>query len=191
MTCDFSDGLCSWSQEKYRDQIDFILNKGKSFSGKYLKSVGILDDRNFSQSAYLYLDTYFVKYRFESAELKSPLIQVKNKTNFCLSFWYHMFGNDLVLPGELSVSVHQPYLNQNLTKIWSRAGRQNINQSDWLYTQIDLEVMSEFRIVFKAQRISAFLGDIGIDDIQFEKGYCSEPDRTPSILIIIKVFVFF
>ncbi|RNA39322.1 blastula protease 10-like [Brachionus plicatilis] len=180
LTCDFTEGLCSWSQEKFRDQIDFILNRGRSFAAEYLNSVGILDDHTFNQSGYLYVDTYFVKYRFESAELKSPLVKVKSKTNFCISFWYHMFGNDLVLPGELSVYLHQPFFSQNLTKIWSRAGRQDQNQSDWLYAQLDLEVMSEFRIVFKAQRFSGFLGDIGLDDIQFDEGFCSEPDTAPT-----------
>lgn len=188
MTCDFSGGLCSWSQEKLRDQIDFIRNEGKSFSAKHLKSVGILDDYNFTQSAYLYLDTYYVKNPFESAELKSPLIEVKSKSNFCLSFWYHMFGNEIVMPGELSVYLHQPKLDQNVTKIWSRAGRQKQNQTDWLYTEIDLEIMSEFRIVFKAQRFSAFLGDIGLDDINFEKGVCSRRDLTKSILFVKSVY---
>lgn len=181
LTCDFSDGLCSWSQEKFRDQIDFIRNKGNSFSAKFLKSVGILDDYNFTQSSYLYLDTYFVKNPFESAELKSPLIKVNSSTKFCLSFWYHMFGNEMVMPGELSVYLHEPKLDHNVTKIWSRAGRQNQNQSDWLYTEIDLEIISEFRIVFKAQRFGAFLGDIGLDDINFEEGLCSKPDLTKSI----------
>lgn len=190
MTCDFAYSLCSWSQEKFRDEIDFIPNKQKSFTAVFLQNIGILNDRNFTNNTYLYLDSYYVRYPHESAQLKSPLITVTSETQLCLSFWYHMFGNQMVLTGELGVYLYEPKLSENMTKIWSRAGRQNHNQTEWLQAQINLEVKSDFRIVIKAQRFANYLGDIGLDDIQLDVGKCPNPDDKPSKFYITKKFSF-
>ena len=62
----------------------------------------------------------------------------------------------------------------------SRAGNQGHKQNEWLDAQVNINVDSSFRIIFKTQRFLNFYGDIGIDDISLDSGVCEEPETFPS-----------
>ncbi len=118
----------------------------------------------FEENFYLYLNTYYMKYPSESAMLTTPTIQTGNNPNVCVAFWYNMNGDQTTTIGNLSLFLIDSYAPNALVPLWSRSGPQG---SQWLYATICVTIVgSNYRIVFKAQRVTAFFGDIAIDDIQ-------------------------
>jgi hypothetical protein len=45
LNCTFQIDLCDWIQERYRDEVDYVRNSGKSLLGHYRENVGIIADR--------------------------------------------------------------------------------------------------------------------------------------------------
>lgn len=128
------------------------------------------------------MNTIFYTHPDESSLLVSPFISVSNSTLLCLNFWYHMFGDESILVGELAVYLDKSNNSENnIIKIWSRAGRQQNDAKKWLNAQVNINVSSNFRLIFKAQRLNDFFGDIGLDDIKVDYGACSNPDQQQSI----------
>ena len=128
------------------------------------------------------MNSYYIKFPNESAILVSPLIQIIAPTQLCLDFWYHMYSDSTAVIGSLEVSLIETTENgNNLRTIWSRAGGQSKNQSEWSNAQINIDTSStSFRIAFKAKRYLNFYGDIALDDISFSYGECSNPDTQQS-----------
>jgi hypothetical protein len=173
-------GLCDWIQDTFKDEVDFTFNSGKTLLSGSLGNSGPIADRLANKnSTYLYLNSFYVHYPDEAAFLMSPLIQINSSTSLCLKFHYHMYTDRSALLGELSVEIIED-LNSKSTKIWSRANEQVQLQSEWLSTEVDFNVSSNFRIVIKAQRYSSYFGDIGLDDIELNMGLCENPDPLPS-----------
>jgi hypothetical protein len=122
-----------------------------------------------------------MKYPGESAMLLTPTILSGENPNICVTFWYNMDGNQITVIGSLSLYVLDYNTPSTLGLVWSRSGPQG---SNWLYAAVPVAIIgSSYRLVFKSQRASAFLGDIAIDDIAVFGGACPynvQPSSTTS-----------
>jgi hypothetical protein len=118
----------------------------------------------------MYLNTYYMKHPNESAILLSPTILVGSSSSVCITFWYSMAGDQTTLIGNLSLFIVDNYAPDLLSLVWSRSGRQAFG---WLQAAVPVSITGmSYRIVFKAQRVLSYIGDIAIDDIEVFDGVC-------------------
>ncbi|KAL7390351.1 hypothetical protein ABVT39_019428 [Epinephelus coioides] len=91
----------------------------------------------------------------------------------CLSFWYHMFGDDV---HRLRVLLSDP----NVTVVFQRVGNYGNN---WNYGQVTLNLTTETTVVFEALKKGGLRNDIALDDITLTSEPCGpappEPTNVP------------
>ncbi|VDI31954.1 Hypothetical predicted protein, partial [Mytilus galloprovincialis] len=92
------------------------------------------------------------------AYTKSSSMKVNRKS--CLTFWYHMFGEDM---GRLNVTL-------NTNHIWSEYGDKG---DKWNIATIDIDPQDNFSFQFVGIYGSGGACDIAIDDILLLPGSCS------------------
>ena len=128
------------------------------------------------------MNTYFFNNINESAILVSPLVDASSSENgsYCLSFWYHMWGTRASVLGQLSVHLIDDADPDELRTIWSRAGAQGHNQSEWALARIGFKADGNFRLAFKAKRYNMYYGDIAIDDIEVLNSSCASEETHKS-----------
>lgn len=108
------------------------------------------------------------------AYVESPLIDLSALTVPELSFWYHMFGNDI---GELLVEIDN---GTGYTQVWSKTGQQQTSGTDaWKEAIINLASYANdtIQIRFKANKAGFnTLADVAIDDVDIhEAPSCPKP----------------
>ncbi|MEM6344262.1 MAG: PKD domain-containing protein [Bacteroidota bacterium] len=109
---------------------------------------------------YLYLESSFCANK--EAYLISPCIDLTNAIAPAMSFWYHLFGNDI---GSLSVDIYDGLSWQN-DVISPLVGDQG---PDWLEAEIDLTsyLGKVIQLRFRANSGGGWQGDLAIDDVLF------------------------
>ncbi|XP_071956929.1 MAM and LDL-receptor class A domain-containing protein 1-like [Antedon mediterranea] len=108
---------------------------------------------------------YLLTNEGDAARLTSPTYPPPSNYYGCVSFWYHMRGDDI---GYLNT-----YLNVNgvLQQIWSFG---NIQTDDfWRIARQSVFLTDDFQIMFEGIAGRQEEGDIAIDDVQFSIGMCS------------------
>ncbi|XP_063956689.1 MAM and LDL-receptor class A domain-containing protein 1-like [Lytechinus pictus] len=90
--CDFENGRCGWSNEKEKDQKDWLRNNGATsspFTGPSFDHTTGTD-----QGMYMYFEA-----DSDQANVKADLVSefLPKTQGSCMTFWYHMFGDDKVL----------------------------------------------------------------------------------------------
>lgn len=96
----------------------------------------------------------------------------------CVTFWYHMFGQDI---GTLNVYVRSGGKDQ---KVWSKTG----NQGDKWYVasaSIAAQPKALWQVVFEGIRGQNWRGDIAIDDVKITQGACP----TPGMVLLSSIHV--
>ncbi|VDI81604.1 Hypothetical predicted protein [Mytilus galloprovincialis] len=98
------------------------------------------------------------------AKLKS--IGIASSPYQCLSFWYHLRGDDIG-----SLRVYQIYSTQDEDMpIWTVNGEQG---TGWIYQAIDITYKNEYyQIMFEGVRGDGNKGDIALDDITITNSHC-------------------
>ena len=52
LNCKFDNGsLCDWIQEKYKDEVDFVINVGPTLCQKYYSNTGPINDPSSSSKS--------------------------------------------------------------------------------------------------------------------------------------------
>ncbi|XP_078028860.1 enteropeptidase isoform X14 [Epinephelus lanceolatus] len=91
----------------------------------------------------------------------------------CLSFWYHMFGDNV---HRLRVLLSDP----NVTVVFQRDGNYGNN---WNYGQVTLNLTTETTVAFEALKKGGLRNDIALDDITLTSEPCGpappEPTNVP------------
>ncbi|CAJ1063159.1 enteropeptidase-like%2C partial [Xyrichtys novacula] len=178
LACTFEQGLCFWRQwadieddEDTGDDGDWIRTRGSTFPPQTGPSL----DHTLGNSSGFYIVTppspgqWLKRFRIQSLPLTPP-------TSFmCLSFWYHMFGVDV---HRLRVLLLRPSANE--TVVFQKDGNYGDN---WNYGQVTLNLTTETKVVFEAQKKSGMMNDIALDDITLTMGLCGpappEPTNVP------------
>lgn len=123
----------------------------------------MLTNACFIAGYYVYTNAEKGKHR-DIAELKSA--GITSSPNQCLSFWYHMSGDDIG-----SLRVYQIYSIQDKDKpLWTVDGEQD---TVWMYQAINLKYRNDnFKIKFEGVRGNGDEGDIALDDIKITNNNC-------------------
>ncbi|MBN2745896.1 MAG: choice-of-anchor J domain-containing protein, partial [Bacteroidales bacterium] len=117
-----------------------------------------------SNGKYLYTEASNPAAQGEIANLISPCVLIPSSaTNYQLSFWYHMYGQDIT---GLHVDI---FHNGNwINDIYTLTGQQQTsNSSSWLMASIPLGSYAgnTIQIRFRVIRGNSFDGDVAIDDV--------------------------
>ncbi|XP_048584250.1 uncharacterized protein LOC5517652 isoform X2 [Nematostella vectensis] len=151
--CDFDNNtLCNWTNSAAAPN-RWILWRGPT------PSPGTGPASTFTgKGYYIYVEASGYKHG-DNARLISPTIQGSH----CLSFRYHMHGADL---GTLLVRS-----STALTALWVKSGSR---LDKWQEARVYIQNLFKYKVVFEVIRGPHFTSDIAIDDIQFNKGRCSQ-----------------
>uniref|UniRef100_UPI0037E86DE2 enteropeptidase n=1 Tax=Semicossyphus pulcher TaxID=241346 RepID=UPI0037E86DE2 len=170
LTCTFEQGMCLWRQPD-DDDGDWI--RTRSFTFPPLSGPDV--DHTLGNSSGFYIVTprspgqWLKSFRIQSFHLTPP------PSPMCLSFWYHMFGEDvhrlrvLLLGPPAAISV-----------VFQREGNYGDN---WNYGQVTLNLTTETTVVFEALKKGGMMNDIALDDITLNMDPCGpappEPTNVP------------
>ncbi|CAM5076851.1 unnamed protein product [Natator depressus] len=160
INCNFEDGFCYWIQS-LEDDSEWERISGPTFpfmSGPdYDHTYGNLS------GFYISTPTGFTA-RQERVRLFSlPLVLASDQ--FCLSFWYHMYGTNVY---RLSINIMN---SSNMEKtVFQKEGNYGNN---WNYGQVTLNETSDFKVIIDAFKNQG-QSDIALDDIGLISGQCKE-----------------
>ncbi|XP_037122266.1 MAM domain-containing protein 2-like [Syngnathus acus] len=155
--CDFTAGLCGYTQDKQSDAADWEWRRGPTPTSY----TGPRGDHTSGLGYYLYMEASPML-PGETARLLSRPLRASRGPQ-CLCFYYHMYGSST---GELSVRLQK---DGGDILLWQRSGEQSIA---WLRATVEYQSDRQHQIVFEATRGSSVRSDIAIDDIVLEGGPC-------------------
>ncbi|KAM9728247.1 enteropeptidase [Menidia menidia] len=170
LSCSFQDGLCFWRQRPEDEAGTWIRTSGATFPPFTGPSV----DHTLGNSSGFYIVTpmspgqWLKRFRIQSLPL-APATKP-----MCLSFWYHMFGEDVYRLQVLLLS------SQLENPVFHKEG----NFGDrWNYGQVQLlNLTSESSVVFEAQKKGGSRNDIALDDITLTSDPCGPAPPEPTAI---------
>ncbi|XP_046856278.1 MAM and LDL-receptor class A domain-containing protein 1-like isoform X2 [Xenia sp. Carnegie-2017] len=165
--CDdgFGTASCPWHNAKTSDDFDWSIGSGSTSSSNTGPSK---DSKGSSSGNYFFIETSSPRQQGDKAWLVSQSFFNSRK---CLTFYYHMYGNDI---GSLNV-YRKIYGNKY--SAWSKSGNQG---NAWLKAQVYVDgIYYTYKIIIEGVRGSGFEGDIAVDDIELKGGYCNVQSTTP------------
>nr|XP_054757472.1 MAM and LDL-receptor class A domain-containing protein 1-like [Lytechinus pictus] len=115
---------------------------------------------------YVYASAY-ERLEGDRARLQSrEIIHDTDQTEYCVSFYYHMFGTEM---GTLNIRLIEG--NQEVsTPLWTQ-GTEDLSDH-WYMGEVSLSSALTFRVVFEAIRGSGDMSDIAIDDVTISNEVC-------------------
>lgn len=162
--CDFESGICPCWEQRTDDSFDWTVHQGSTGSVEtgptYDHSQGNGDGK------YLYVETSSPVATGDNAVLTSPRNTVNDGRTFCLSFWYHMYGNTM---GKLTVSYGLFNDAGTISELFMKDGDQG---DTWQHSMVELVPGEDFNLLFDAVRGDSWLSDIAIDDIELFEEAC-------------------
>ncbi|KAK7473655.1 hypothetical protein BaRGS_00035133, partial [Batillaria attramentaria] len=168
-SCNFestvSDPLCGFTQAT-DDVFDWTRMQGRTQSA----NTGPFADHTYNTHAghYVYIESSAPRRVNDTARLVSKVFSNPDGSNFCMKFYYHMYGNGI---GTLNVySVPQNTLPQLPAATWTRSFDQG---NQWRLGEASINLASNFQVVFEGIVGKNYNGDIAVDDITITKGGCS------------------
>ncbi|XP_051250739.1 enteropeptidase isoform X2 [Dicentrarchus labrax] len=171
LTCTFEQGMCLWRQQQDEDDGDWIRTYGSTFPPLSGPSV----DHTLGNSSGFYIVTPMSPGQWLKSFRIYSLPLTPHTEPMCLSFWYHMFGEDV---HQLRVLLLQP--SPAVTVAFQRDGNYGDN---WNYGQLTLNLTTETKVVFEALKEGGTRNDIALDDITLTSDSCGpappEPTNVP------------
>jgi hypothetical protein len=159
--CNFEDPCTDWDNTVHDVGTSWLLHKGYTLS----YATGPDTDHTFMNSSghYLYLEANLAFNK--QAGYRSPRMY-PNVLNRQLSFWYFMFGRSI---GCLTVEVVCSN-EQGNSRLWQTCGNQGYS---WHQAIVSLPGLScgSFEVHFIGSVGDSDLGDIAIDDIEFNSSF--------------------
>uniref|UniRef100_A0A8C4VMC5 Enteropeptidase n=1 Tax=Gopherus evgoodei TaxID=1825980 RepID=A0A8C4VMC5_9SAUR len=160
INCNFEDGFCYWIQDLEDD------SEWERISGPTFPFMSGPDyDHTYGNLSGFYISTPIgLSARQQRVRLFSlPLVPASDQ--FCLSFWYHMYGTNVY---RLNINIVN---SNNMEKtVFQKEGNYGNN---WNYGQVTLNETSDFKVIFDAFQKPG-LSDIALDDIGLISGQCKE-----------------
>ncbi|XP_026038512.1 enteropeptidase [Astatotilapia calliptera] len=168
LTCNFEQGMCFWRQQQ-DDNGDWFRIRGPTFPTLTGPSV----DHTLGNSSGFYIVTSKSPGQWEKSFRLDSLPLTPSMQPMCLSFWYHMFGQDV---HQLRVRL----LMESDVTIFQKDGDYG---DTWNYGQVTLNLTSEAMVAFEALKKGGMLNDIALDDITLTSDACGpappEPTNVP------------
>ncbi|XP_030294085.1 enteropeptidase [Sparus aurata] len=178
VTCNFEQGMCFWRQTQ-DDDGDWERVRGSTFPPLTGPSV----DHTLGNSLGFYITTPVSPGQFPKSFRINSLPLTPTTEPKCLSFWYHMFGENV---HRLNVLLLQPSQSTAGIVVFQKDGNYGDN---WNYGQVTLYLKTEVMVVFEAlKKGGLFMDEIALDDITLTSGPCGpappEPTNVPPPTII-------
>ncbi|KAJ8050465.1 MAM and LDL-receptor class A domain-containing protein 2 [Holothuria leucospilota] len=158
--CDFEDDFCTYTQAT-DDDFNWFRKYGSTPSG----NTGPSQDHTLKTSAGIY--TYIEASNPRPGDKARLVSQVfKNAGEYCVEFWYHMWGRDI---DTLNVYLQPTNLTGLTDPLWTKLGAQG---NRWIYGQIFHNMTVPFQVIYEGVRGNSFQGDIALDDVSVLEGEC-------------------
>ncbi|XP_004639153.1 enteropeptidase [Octodon degus] len=160
INCDFEDGFCFWVQD-LNDDNEWERVQGSTFP----PFTGPNFDHTFGNISGFYISTPTGPggRREQVGLLSLPLNP--SLSPVCLSFWYHMYGENVY---RLRINISSgDYMEKT---VFQKEGNYGEN---WNYGQVTLNETVEFKVAFNALK-NPMLSDIALDDISLTHGICNQ-----------------
>ncbi|XP_008303174.1 enteropeptidase, partial [Stegastes partitus] len=174
LSCSFENGMCFWRQPQ-DDDSDWIRTSGSTFP----PNTGPSGDHTLGNGSGFYIVTPVSpsqqpsSFRIHSLPLAPPTRPM------CLSFWYHMFGEN-VHRLRVLLLLAPTQTESTATVLFQKDGNYG---NTWNYGQVTLNLTSEATVTFEALKKGGFLSDIALDDITLTSDACGpappEPTNVP------------
>ncbi|KAM6907738.1 enteropeptidase [Xenentodon cancila] len=165
LNCNFDLSFCFWRQDNDNDWV-------RASSSTFPPFTGPSADHTLGNSSGFYIVTplspgqWLKSFRIHSLHLTPPTQPM------CLSFWYHMFGEDV-----RRLRVLLCPLQSATIVLFQKDG----NYGDtWNHGQVTLNLTSEATVVFEAQKERGMRNDIALDDITLMVGSCGPDAQEPT-----------
>ncbi|CAK6981349.1 LOW QUALITY PROTEIN: enteropeptidase [Scomber scombrus] len=175
LTCAFEQDMCYWSQQQ-SDDADWIRTSGSTFP----PLTGPSADHTLGNQSGFYIVTPLSPGNWLKSFKICSLPLTPSTQPMCLSFWYHMFGDDVhrLMVQLLQTSPSDP--ETSVTVVFQRDGNYGDN---WNYGQVTLNLTVETTVVFEALKKGGMRNDIALDDITLTAAACGpappEPTNVP------------
>ena len=110
------------------------------------------------------------------AMIQSPQFNISLHEDYCLSFWYNMYGKHIF---SMTVYSTMPgFRNPIKTMVYKVTGPKSVDANDWIYAQMPIrrpkrEVDRLVEFIFDGVRGQSFFSDIAIDDVKLEATKCA------------------
>ncbi|XP_044181061.1 MAM and LDL-receptor class A domain-containing protein 1-like isoform X3 [Acropora millepora] len=159
VSCNFDFGLCpGWSQST-ADVFNWTRGTGKTWS----TDTGPSSEHTSESGYYMYIEASPPRREGDNAKLVLSL--PGNGKMGCLSFYYHMYGENM---GTLNVFIGNK-------KVFSESGDHG---NTWI--KADRTIVLGNNVIFEGIRGSGFQGDLAIDDVLVTNGSCAAcTDKLP------------
>ena len=92
---------------------------------------------------YMYIETSSPRVKGETARLVSDRFKIADGHNWCLKFWYHMYGNSV---GALKVKLKMYPFNPSKPYYNTKWADQYNHGDSWLFQQIQLNSADDFEV---------------------------------------------
>eukprot|EP00112_Aurelia_sp_Birch-Aquarium-sp1_P014794 Seg3210.1 transcript_id=Seg3210.1/GoldUCD/mRNA.D3Y31 product="Zinc metalloproteinase nas-6" protein_id=Seg3210.1/GoldUCD/D3Y31 len=156
LDCEFDgQGWCFWQNDPTNPStFQWKRISGRTPSG----NTGPTSDHTSGTGSYLFVETSSPAATGDKARIISK--EMPATEGLCMSFWYHMYG---VTMGSLRIFTQST--NGVKSMIWEQSGDLG---NQWLKGDMKITSQTPFKVIFEAEKGSAFLSDIGLDDIFFK-----------------------
>ncbi len=151
-------------------------------------NTGPSGDHTTGNGKYIYTETSGGSTVTQTAELETPPIDVSGLTQPFLTFWYHLYGNNI---GDLEVEISNNG-GASFTNVFTLQGQQQFSNNDaWLEANVDLAAYAGDTIIIKFNGIIYNFGgasNLSLDDISVDE---APPCQKPSQLALNFVWIDF
>ncbi|XP_069544852.1 MAM domain-containing protein 2-like, partial [Brachyistius frenatus] len=160
--CDFEGGVCGFVQDQRGDTAEWLRVRGHTPTSY----TGPRGDHTSGGGYFMYIEASLMRPGHKARLLTSDLRGSSSPQ--CLMFYFHMYGSGT---GILSVLLRRG--DREASLLWRRRGEQSVS---WMRAMLDYSCDVQHQIIFEAIRGPSLRSDIAIDDIQFKRGPCEDPD---------------
>ncbi|XP_054714591.1 MAM and LDL-receptor class A domain-containing protein 1-like [Uloborus diversus] len=167
--CDFETGLCSFLSNHPNNKVDWKIGKGQQNA----LDTGPSIDHTYglANGSYLFVNVSLAK--LNTVALQTIVLQ----DNYCVRFFYHMYGADV---GDLMVSAESVSgsISAGSVNYFYRSESQGDRWKEAVFsvTRNSAMQLRGYRVVFTAKHktYNSVKGDIAIDDVELTAGACPQ-----------------
>ncbi|XP_035228477.1 MAM and LDL-receptor class A domain-containing protein 1-like [Stegodyphus dumicola] len=168
--CDFEQNICSFLSNDRRNYENWKIGRGKLNSADTGPSVD--HTLGTDLGGYLFVNVSAAK----TYDVKLQTIALRG--DYCVRFFYHMYGADI---GSLTVYIQSTSTWYSNTKeYFFRSKTQGDRWKEALFTaRYEGAMDTGYKVIFKAKHASStkIRGDIALDDVELTPGKCADTKR--------------
>ncbi|GBM91293.1 MAM and LDL-receptor class A domain-containing protein 2 [Araneus ventricosus] len=175
--CNFNNNYCSYFLNETSD-FAWLLGTGRVVNTQFVDKTPA--DNSVENGMYIYADMTSPSLKEkQQAVLMSEILEVHIKAVSCLTFYYHLNGEDssTLSVGKATLDNTDRDMKYNVLEVYS-----TVNKTGGGWTQKPVDVVGNpgttYQLYFKATRGNGPRAFIAVDDISVKEGPCEAPTTT-------------